>query len=911
MGDAAEDDRLRAAQRCVEKSVVDEGGFCGAETDVSSDLDDTSVCEESATPPLLKYRRLTGMPSRFFSKDPVSYCFCAGDFTFLATHSGIIHLTDKYFRAIRTFKAHNSSVLSIESDGEHFISGSIDGTVVVGSISNNDVIKYDFKRPIQAVAFDRTYSKTNGFFCGGTSGQLLYCTKNWLGQRSDFTVDENHGIITMIKTVDDIVMWCNDSGINVAQITSKQQLLNIPVPKGIQQPGLYWPRIHRIDEDRMLLAWVNNLWVFRVVLGQKQPMKALSHAAASFKSNYDEKQIEIEHHAVLDDTMVGGISDFKDNLMILNYFPGYGNSMLPPEIKILDRDTLDELSVDEIEVKNYKSLSINDYHLQCTGNNSWILVTSYDAIIIEEFSLQDQLDFFLQRELFMDAWNLAGLWLDKYEKLAIGMRQVNLLLQAGKLEESAQFISKVLHVPIDETDETFVDKCVQEWNAYLHKMEEIGSLHLAAKCLPPAKFLGGLQQVDQKYYDLILSHFLHENEISQFLEYLGAWDHTLFDLAGIKVQLLDYLSIWDNDHNSSSEDVERLRNAYIQVCLLLDEPGDCIPQKVKLGDVDLLEFLDKYHLILEFIHLLPEIIMISIPSNCIKDENMPELRKNKHLQTNLEILVENSHEILPTKIIKVLKNAKLDIINYMYLEQLSKVDILLTKDFEDDMIDLYARFDKTQLYDFISKHKNYSIDKAVGICEQYHCNQELVYLFSKVGQNEKALTIIIDDLNDPAMAINFVSKINDQKVWDFLLDYSMSKSDFIKALLLSAGDWIDPVPVVSRIPKGVEILDLKSVLLKIMANGQLDEYLYSLIERIIASEGAQTESEYMDVRTKGILIENDDLKRVKLEPSHGFIKYTFKKDGIYLDEELIGTRFKTQGNKITHKSFVKAKLGKN
>lgn len=913
MGDSVYVSPPNGVELPLESAVVPNRTFNDRDSDVSSECDDTSVSENTDSPPLLKYRRLNGLPARFFVKDPISFCFSTNDIIIFATHSGIIHLTNKDFTPIKTFKAHNSSVLSIECDGEHFITGSIDGTVVVGSISNNDVIKYDFKRPIQAVAFDRTYAKTNGFFCGGTSGQLLYCTKNWLGQRSDLTIDENNGMITMIKTVDDIVMWCNDSGINVAQITTKQRLINIPVPKGIQQPGLYWPRIHRIDRDRILLAWVNNLWVFRVVISEKQPIKPLSHATASFKSNYDEKRIEIEHHSVLDDTMIGGISDFNDNLMILNYFPRYGNSMLPPELKILDRDTLDELSVDEIELKNFKALSINDYHLESIGDKSWILVTSYDAIIIEEFSLKDQLEFYLQKEMYLKAWELAGFWLDKYEKLSIGLKQVEKYFNSDEIENAIEFLSKVLNVSPDEENEKYIEKVVDEWNSWLEKIEtEKDMLYLSAGYLPSYKLLGGLAQIDQKFYESILSYFLQENKFNEFLTYLEDWDDSLLSLSDIKLQINDYLTMWDNGHSTvvSVDEINQLRYAFIEVCLKLDEPSECVAQKIKLKDVNLLEFLDKYHIIPEYIEKLPEIITLGVPEEQVQDSNIALLRENKNLRTNIEILVENSHEILPSKIIEVLKYSKLHIINYMYLEELGKVDRQLIKDFEDDMIELYAKFDNIQLYDFISKHKNYSIDKAVAVCEKYNCNHELVYLLSKVGQNQKALTIIIDDLNDPAMAINFTHKINDQSLWDFLLDYTMTKSDFIKALLLSAGDWIDPVPVVGRIPKGVVIHDLKNVLLKIMANGQLDEFIYQLIETIIASESALTESEYMDVRTKGILIENGDLKKVQMEPNHGFIKYTFKDDGIHIDEDLIGTKFKSQGNKITHKSFVKAKLSK-
>lgn len=919
-------DEVRSAEACGSggdsastvgsvEIAAEQPNNCAVNDHIEDAEDEEDEEDDDDSPPLLKYKRFTGLPARFFTKDPISVFFCYGNIMLFGTHSGILHLCTKDLKPIRTFKAHNSSILSIECDGETFISGSIDGTVVIGLVLSNDVVKYDFKRPIQAVALDRTYSKTNGFFCGGTSGQLLYCKRNWMGQRSDLTIDENHGTITMIKTFDDIVIWCNDNGITIAQVTSKQELINIPVPDDIQQFSVYWPRIHKIDRDRLLLAWVNHVWVFKISISERKHQNQLiTHATASFKSNVDEKIIDIEAHWVLEDTMIAGVSDFNDNLMILNYYPREGKNMASPELKILDRDTLDELSCDELELQNFQNLNLNDYHLVSLDGKEWLLVTSYDAILVKEFNLDDQLDFYTQRGMYFEAWKLAGYWLDKYQKIEIGNKQIEEYLQNDEIDQAIEFLAQVLSPNNYQGQDTeFIEFIIEQWNNWLHLLDtKYNALMKLSNYLPSNKF-HEIYQIDPKFYQNILLYLLKHDEIEDLLIYLQKWDSSLYDLSLIQAEMQDYLTVWDNLHHldDNNEQIKRLRYAFIDVCLKVDDPGKCVEQKIKLKDGKIMEFLDMHHLIGEFLDDLPQVMKIIIGQ---KEENEQEesyldkLKQNENLHTAIAILVENSHEILPINIINTMKNSRMEIVNYLYLKELSRCEKILVKSFEDDMIELFARFDKSKLYEFIKKHKNYSIEKSIDICEKYSCNQELVYLLSRVGQNQKALKIIIDDLEDPAMAISFVQKINDQPLWDFLLDYSMDKSEFIKALLLSAGELIDPEPVVRRIPNGVKIPDLKSVILKIMANGQLDETIYVIISNIISHDTIMAQNEYFAAKNKGALIKGEDLDEVQKMPDHGFVKYIFRKDGIYLDEQVIGRRFKAQGNKITHKSLVKAKM---
>ena len=50
-----------------------------------------------------------------------------------------------------------------------------------------------------------------------------------------------------------------------------------------------------------------------------------------------------------------------------------------------------------------------------------------------------------------------------------------------------------------------------------------------------------------------------------------------------------------------------------------------------------------------------------------------------------------------------------------------------------------------------------------------------MYIFSRMGDNRRALTLIIDDLEDVEMAIEFVRGVGDDDLWNDLVDQAKSK----------------------------------------------------------------------------------------------------------------------------------------
>ncbi|GME90462.1 unnamed protein product [Ambrosiozyma monospora] len=243
--------------------------------DVSTELEDTSDDssdsdsddslededeEDDEEPPKLKYSRLSKLPKGFFNRDEVSCSYFHEKVFIFATHTGFILLTKPDFTVIRRLSLRQGrqtpSILALHCDGEYFIAGANNGLVLVGSIDDEkDFITYDFKRPIHAVALDRHYKTTKAFISGGKEGKVIYSTRNWLGQRVDTILEQGNGSITMIKAIDDLLLWSNDSGISIAQITARAIIHHEPIPEGFPQPEIYWPKVHYSDQDRIIVGW--------------------------------------------------------------------------------------------------------------------------------------------------------------------------------------------------------------------------------------------------------------------------------------------------------------------------------------------------------------------------------------------------------------------------------------------------------------------------------------------------------------------------------------------------------------------------------------------------------------------------------------------------------------------------------
>ncbi|KAM9896041.1 hypothetical protein OXX69_010799, partial [Metschnikowia pulcherrima] len=258
------EDTCSSANGAQEDQVPVAISKAGEEHHGQTDIEDLSE-EEEDEPPLLKYTRLNQLPPNFFKKDPISTATFSEKVFIFGTHSGLIHLTKPDFTTIRSFKAHKASILSLYTDGIFFASGSMDGTVVIGSVTDSkDITMFDYKRPIHAVVLDKNYSRSRSFICGGMAGFVIYSSKSWLDQRVETYLDKDNGPIVAIHTFDDLVLWMNDKGITIYHAAARQVISVISKPSDSSRSDLYWPRVSFPEVDRALIAWGNYIWSLRL-----------------------------------------------------------------------------------------------------------------------------------------------------------------------------------------------------------------------------------------------------------------------------------------------------------------------------------------------------------------------------------------------------------------------------------------------------------------------------------------------------------------------------------------------------------------------------------------------------------------------------------------------------------------------
>lgn len=98
-----------------------------------------------------------------------------------------LFLIDLSLLQVKEFSAHASVVndLNFDIEGEYIGSCSDDGTVVINSLFTDEILKFEYHRPMKAIALDPEYARkmSRRFIAGGLAGHLYLNSKKWLGYR--------------------------------------------------------------------------------------------------------------------------------------------------------------------------------------------------------------------------------------------------------------------------------------------------------------------------------------------------------------------------------------------------------------------------------------------------------------------------------------------------------------------------------------------------------------------------------------------------------------------------------------------------------------------------------------------------------------------------------------------------------
>ena len=164
---------------------------------------------------------------------------------------------------------------------------------------------------------------------------------------------------------------------------------------------------------------------------------------------------------------------------------------------------------------------------------------------------------------------------------------------------------------------------------------------------------------------------------------------------------------------------------------------------------------------------------------------------------------------------------------FQFLDAFDKVDS--SGKFDWKLINLYAKYDREKLLPFLRRSRTYPIQDAYDVCRKEFFYPEMVYLLDRMGNTNEALTIIMNNLKDVHMAIEFCKEHNDLELWDKLINESVDRPEIMTKLLDGiAGFIINPELLINKIKVGQEIPGLKNALVKMLSGFSLQVRLLFL-----------------------------------------------------------------------------------
>lgn len=821
--------------------------------------------EEDEDPPMLKYSRLTQLPKTFFNKELVSNCLIHENVFAFGTASGLLYLTTPNLKTIGTIRARKSPILSIHTDGQFIAAASMDGTIVIASISqikNNNqssTVAYDIKTPIYSVVLNGQYKDTKSFIYGNKGGQVVLSHTNWLGNRTERVLGQDSGPIVGLTLVEEVLIWMSDDGVTIFNLHNETVLKTLQRPKESPPAELIWPKVNYQEHDRLSIGWVNHVWCLKVTPSEKNKGNEnfrLSSAMSSFNRPSSEASVVVEFEYSIDG-LIAGIGSFKDDSLMILSISEEDKLNSPPELRIINSITHEETSTDTIVLKGYENLRINDFHLgQYIGaqRSKFFIISATDGIIAEEFDLLGRFNWFVERERFLEAWEMSEHLIAKEERCNVGIRQVQVYLDDDNWDQASKFLKQVLKFDVgDDNDETFRSYVLEKWEQWSWIFIHSKKIDKLASILPIED-----EGLPKELYNKCLESFL-QNDDDIIYEFLNSWDYQLYDYQHIETLIENKLEVEPNLSN--------LRRSLAELYLKTNEPSLSVTHFIKLQDPNTIDLLSRHHLVAKFIDSLPEIIRFQIGEDDL--QNAPATILGEKLSHIIEILVENRHEVLPSQIVPLMNSNGLNIITFLYLQNVSKIDPFAVESYETEMVELYSQFDRSQLLTYLKKKQHYNIDKVMEIMQRENFNQELVYLLGKVGRAKEAMYLIINKMDDPKQAIEFATEQKNPELWEIFLEYGITKPNFIKVLIEYTGILFD-AQILKKIPEKVEIEGLKDSLIRITMDNELILSIQENILKILENEAIKVSDELNELRIRGKMVNELEIfqKHTEVELLH-------------------------------------------
>ncbi|KAI6120845.1 hypothetical protein EV401DRAFT_2169917 [Pisolithus croceorrhizus] len=837
------------------------------EDDEEEDEEDEDEEDEE---PTLKYERMTGPINDLLKKDSISAISVSNKLVAVGTHGGIVHVLDMTGKRIKSYKPHQASISDMEMDNtaDFVATASIDGQVVIQSLSTQESYMFDMKRPIRTVALDPNFAKkgTRPFICGGLAGTLVLREKGWLGHKES-VLHSGEGPIWNVRWRSHLIAWANDLGVKIYDTQSQTRITYIDRAPDSPRADLFKCTLHWQDDSTLLIAWADHIKVARV---RARPRTANTSAS----SNLPPLLVEVTAALQLD-CMISSIlphpmshsAPTKENgsvasrttltsFLVLAYEPpdDFGDEMTDdparqarktaerPELRIISR-TGEEFSADALNVTGYQSWGCNDYLLaevDSGGNETnqcYIVASPKDIVFVRPRDRKDHIAWLVEHQRYEEA-------LDETEKLgedeqssdsggykidvvSIGERYLRYLVGEGDFVKAARLCPKVC------------GQDAKRWEDWIFVFAQNRNLQAVIPFIPTEA-----PQLSHLVYEMILGYFINHDK-EALLKTIREWPKSIYDMPSVIVAIQSELERipMSSSLKPSSPDAVWLMECLADLYTANRQPGKALQYFLRLRRPNVFDLIREHNL---FTDVKDQVLLL-----VEFDQELNGKREEEGIDTTqtrseaISMLVDHTHSIPVDRVVQQLRARPFYL--FLYLDDLFKKDQNLASDFADVQVKLFAEYATSRLIEYLRASSYYNLEAAYNICRGRDLVPEMVFLLGRMGNNKQALTLIIERIGDVQQAIEFAKEQNDDDLWEDLLKYSETRPTFIRGLLENVGAEIDPIRLIRRIKNGLEIPGLKEALIKILHDFQLQISLLEGCQRILNGDC----SDLARVRQKG------------------------------------------------------------
>nr|CCA22602.1 vacuolar protein sortingassociated protein 41 putat [Albugo laibachii Nc14] len=744
---------------------------------------------------------------------------------------------------------------------------------------------YNYYNAIYCVRFQEKYSfrRERIFACGGLTGQFSINRKGWILDK-ELTIHEGEGPIQCIQWKQELVAWANDWGVKVYNVEQEKPITFVERPQRCPPLELSRCQLIWLSETQLIVAWAHTIKIVSLDLSQSQPEithhpKAVDNRQRKHYGAYGSKSVGKVIAIIALDYFIAGVSAWNDeSLCILGYRPSREKQSdaleteFPlPEMHIIGIDGKSISSV-RLPLRGHTRLRASDYKMSSLRykipesnrrNCQWLfdtledkhqeeriasayesacgnltyLCTPKDVVLCRVRGIKDRVQWALDRKHFRKAVYVAredpnALQDFTYSYPNVLELYLSSLISQEKFQEAADEISRL-----------FLGKEFNAlWEKYVYIFAQRNQLSAIAKYVPTLIS----ERLPNAQYEMILRHFL-ENDPEKLVQilrklpkpkrerrndtndsespYFQGKEEPLYDAHRWISELeavIRQRRILKVDTDAISMEtacvLEALAELYSSTGQYDQALRIYLTQGTLCSSKEHVFKLIGEHQLWSLVHakvsnLVQLDTSLAIQLLVTQLEHFPILQTARQLETQEKILLEYLHQL--------------------WVEQNSIYNTEKYMELHDMQVALYVKYKLDALLHFLQGNFFIALEKVYRLCETHSPPlwEAMIYLLSRMGQEKKALELILTQLQDLQQAIHFVQSQKDARLWDYLIELSLSSSEMMQFLLeAAAADKVDPLLLLTKVPVDMELDHLKQMLIEILANYKLQSFQVDRME---------------------------------------------------------------------------------